>query len=92
MPFGSTSRWYSSFGGRTAACSGTYQIATAAATSDQQHESKVVFILLFVIRSSFLLSSSALSRSSSARSCLRISGSLRNTADDRRHSLLSIAG
>src|SRR5213076_2708396 len=46
---------------------------------------------LFVFRSSFL-SSSALSRSSRARNCLRISGSLRNTADDRRHSLLAIAG
>ena len=31
MPLGSTRRWYSSLGGRTAACSGTYQIATAAA-------------------------------------------------------------
>ena len=33
MPLGSTRRWYSSLGGRTAACNGTYQIATAAAST-----------------------------------------------------------
>src|SRR6187401_379481 len=54
MPFGSTRRWYSSFGGRTAACSGTYQIATAAARSTRNRiESRLIF--LFVIRYSLFV-------------------------------------